>query len=260
MSELLQTVLPDTGNSSAEEQKAQGREEIAASSAVGTAEEKSAVLEAAGKVGAAGAAEKTTAERGEAEKSERISRAGRLKKMFSARRIALMAVFAALSYVVSLLEIAIFPSTPAFFLKLDLGNVFILLIGFLLGPVEGIIVCAIKELLRIFTSGTGGVGELANILVTTSFLLLPTVMYRFHKGLKVVIPSLVGGCLIASGMALLANRFILFQAFGIADVPGTFAETWGYILAFNLIKTSLVSLLTLLLYKRLSLFLKKMKI
>ena len=40
MSELLQTVLPDTGNSSAEVQKEQGREEIAASSAVGTAEEK----------------------------------------------------------------------------------------------------------------------------------------------------------------------------------------------------------------------------
>lgn len=259
MSELLQTVLPDTGNSSAEEQKAQGREEIAVSSAVGTAEEKAAELAAAGKVGAAGAAEKRRRREEKRKKRTHFARR-KAEKMFSARRIALMAVFAALSYVVSLLEIAIFPSTPAFFLKLDLGNVFILLIGFLLGPVEGIIVCAIKELLRIFTSGTGGVGELANILVTTSFLLLPTVMYRFHKGLKVVIPSLVGGCLIASGMALLANRFILFQAFGIADIPGTFAETWGYILAFNLIKTSLVSLLTLLLYKRLSLFLKKMKI
>ena len=180
--------------------------------------------------------------------------------MFSAKRLATMAVFAALAYVVSFLEITVFPGTAAFFLKLDFGNVFILLVGFLLGPVEGIIACAVKELLRIPMSGTGGVGELANILITTSFILLPTVLYKFHKGLKVVIPALVGGCLIATGAALLANRFILFPAFSIADVPGTFAETWYFILAFNLIKTVSISLLTMLLYKRLSAFMKKMKI
>ncbi len=178
-------------------------------------------------------------------------------KMFSAKRLALMAIFAALSYAVSFLEFPIFPS--AFFLQLDFGNVFIMLIGFLLGPVEGVIVCAVKELLRIPLSGTGGVGELANIIITSSYLLLPAVLYKFHKGLKTVILSLGIACLIATGMALLANRFVLFSAFSIADVAGTFAKLWHLILAFNLIKTVLVSLLTLLLYKRLSFVLKKMK-
>lgn len=199
-----------------------------------------------------------TEQTGRAEQTETAK--NRKTKMFSAKRLATMAVFAALAYVVSFLEITVFPGTAAFFLKLDFGNVFILLVGFLLGPVEGIIACAVKELLRIPMSGTGGVGELANILITTSFILLPTVLYKFHKGLKVVIPALVGGCLIATGAALLANRFILFPAFGIADVPGTFAETWYFILAFNLIKTVSISLLTMLLYKRLSAFMKKMKI
>ena len=182
----------------------------------------------------------------------------RKENKFSAKRIAKIAVFAALAYVVSLLEFPLFPAVP--FLKLDFGNVFILLVGFLLGPVEGVIACAVKELLRIPMSGTGGVGELANILITTSFILLPTLLYKFRKGLKVVIPALVGGCLIATGAALLANRFILFPAFSIADVPGTFADTWAFILAFNLIKTVSISLLTMLLYKRLSAFMKKMKI
>lgn len=199
-----------------------------------------------------------TEQTGQAEQTETAK--NRKTKMFSAKRLATMAVFAALAYVVSFLEITVFPGTAAYFLKLDFGNMFILLVGFLLGPVEGIIACAVKELLRIPMSGTGGVGELANILTTTSFILLPTVLYKFHKGLKVVIPALAGGCLIATGAALLANRFILFPAFSIADVPGTFADTWAFILAFNLIKTVSISLLTMLLYKRLSAFMKKMKI
>lgn len=189
--------------------------------------------------------------------SEIPEKAG-LKKMFTAKRLALMAIFTALSFVVSLLDFPIFPQ--ASFLKLDFGNVFILLIGFLLGPVEGIIVCIIKELLRIPIGSTGGVGELANMIMTTSFILVPSLVYKFHKGLKVVVPSLFVGCLLASGAALLANRFILLPAFGIADPASFFAGVWGYILGFNLIKTIAICLITLLLYKRLSSFLKKLKI
>ena len=182
----------------------------------------------------------------------------KLKKMFSAKRLALMAIFTALSFVVSLFEFPIFPAAD--FLKLDFGNVFIMLIGFLLGPVEGIIVCVLKELLCILKSSSGGVGQLANILMTVSFIVVPAVTYKFHKGLKAVSPSLLIGCVLASVMALIANRFILFPAFGIKDAQGYFEKVWGFILGFNLIKTVSISLLTVLLYKRLSMFLKKLKI
>ena len=83
-------------------------------------------------------------------------RSNKTRKAFSARRAALMAAFVALSYVVSLLDFPIFPAAP--FLKLDFGNVFILLISFLLGPVEGVIVCILKELLRTIGSSSAGVG------------------------------------------------------------------------------------------------------
>ncbi len=182
----------------------------------------------------------------------------RAKEMFSSRRLALMAIFTALSFLVSLLEFPVFPNAE--FLKLDFGNVFIMLIGFLLGPAEGVIVCALKETIRITVSSTGGVGELANIIVTSSFLLLPSIAYKFHKGLKTVVPSMIAACLIATGAALLANRYILFPAFGFAAPAEVFQGTWSVILGFNLIKTASVSVLTLLLYKRLSTVLKKMKI
>ena len=181
-----------------------------------------------------------------------------LKYRLSAKRLALMAAFVALAYVVSLLDFPIFPATP--YLKLDFGNVFILLISFLLGPVEGVAVCVLKELLRIIGSSSGGVGELANMLTTSAFILLPSLVYQFRKGLKWVIPCLVAACFIGTGAALVANRFITFPLYMGAGAAAVFAEAFWFIVAFNLIKTAAVSVLSLLLYKILSNFLKIMKI
>lgn len=181
-----------------------------------------------------------------------------LKKRISAKRLAFMAVFVALSYAVSFWEFPVFPATPYF--KLDFGNVFILLVSFLLGPIEGIVVCALKECLRMIGSSSGGVGELANMATTSAFILLPSLVYRFRKGLKWVIPCLCGACLIGTGTALLTNRFINFPLYMGGAAAEVFADVFWFIVAFNLIKTASVSLLTVLLYKRLSNFLKKMKI
>lgn len=188
---------------------------------------------------------------------ERETKTEKKKKAFSARRAALMAAFVALAYVVSLLDFPIFPATP--FLKLDFGNAFILLIGFLLGPVEGVIVCVLKELLRMLGSGSAGVGEIANICATTAYILLPTIAYKFKKGLKTVVPCLIAACFIGTGAALLTNRFITFPLYMGDSAAAVFQETFWFIVAFNLIKTAAVSIVTLFLYKRLSNFLKKRK-
>lgn len=183
-----------------------------------------------------------------------------IKRRFTPKRLALMAVFVALSYVVSLWSFSIFPTTPVFFLELDFGNVFILLISLLLGPVEGVIVCVLKEALRIPVGSTGGVGELANMLMTSSYILLPSIVYRYKKGLKTVIWTLVGACLIGTASALLINRFITFPLFLKESGVTVFEKSFFLIAAFNLIKTFSIGILTFLLYKRLSIFLKKMKI
>ena len=190
------------------------------------------------------------------------------RKIFTTKRLVLMAMFTTLAYVVSRIEIPIFAATPASFLKLDFGNVFILLISFLLGPVEGIIVCVLKELLRLIGSSTGGVGEIANAIMTTSYILLPAIVYHYRKGIKTVIFTLAIACLIGTGTALLVNRFILFPLYAElmgGDIFGmtileAFTALWGFILVFNLIKTIAIGVLTMLLYKRLSNFIKRLKV
>ena len=137
---------------------------------------------------------------------------------------------------------------------------FILLISFLLGPMEGIIVCVLKESLRMIGSSSGGVGELANVAATSAYILLPSVIYRFRKGLKAVIPALIGACFIGTAAALVTNRFITFPLYMGEGAAAVYRDVIWFLIAFNIIKTSSIGLLTLLLYKRLSNFIKRMKI
>lgn len=190
----------------------------------------------------------------------KTSMKSRIEKHFSAKRIALMAIFVALSFTVSLLSFSIFPTSPVFFLELDFGNVFILLISFLLRPVEGVVVCILKELFRMLAGSTGGVGEIANMITTCSFILLPSIVYQFKKGLPTVILTLLGTCIIGTAAALLANRFITFPLFLKDAAVEVFYNGFWFIVAFNLIKTVSISVLTLLLYKRLSNFIKTFRI
>lgn len=190
-----------------------------------------------------------------------------VRKRLSAKRLALMAVFVALSYALSFLEIPM-PLFGASFLKLDFGNVFIILIAFALGPVEGVVVCLLKESLRCLSSSSLCAGELANFIVTSAYLLLPALLYQYKRNLKTVVISLSVSCLIATLVALVANRFIVFPTFAYLfggsifgmTVTEAFSAFWLAVLLFNLIKTVSVGILTMLLYKRLSKFLKKMKI
>lgn len=187
-------------------------------------------------------------------------------RFFTTKKIVLIALFTALSYVVSFLEIPL-PLFGASFLKLDFGNVFIVLIGFLLGPVEGLIVCFLKEGLRCLTSSSLCAGELANFIMTGAYLLLPSLAYKYKKSLKTVLVTLSISCVIATGVALLANRFIIFPTFAYLyggtifgmTVVEAFSAFWVAVLIFNLIKTVCVGLLTVLLYKKLSNFIKGLK-
>lgn len=175
------------------------------------------------------------------------------------RQIVGTALFSALSFVVSLLEFPVFPA--ASFLKLDFSAVFVLLGGFMYGPIAGVVICAVKELIRFaMGSGTGGVGEIANFLVIFSLIIVPTTVYRFKKGLPVVIITLIIGVLCMTGAALISNRFIMFPLYMGDGAVSAFNSLWHYIIFFNLIKGVAVSVIVFLLYKRLSALFRKINL
>ena len=164
-------------------------------------------------------------------------------------------MFATIAFIVSFIEFPIFPA--AGFLKLDFSGVFLLLSGFIYGPIAGVLACVVKELLRFVAgSSTGGVGEIANFIINFGFIFVPTLVYKFKKGLPVVILTLVCGCVIQTGLALIVNRFINFPLYMGVGASQAFNQLWVYVALFNLIKSVSVSLLTIILYKRISGFIK----
>ena len=188
-------------------------------------------------------------------------------KVFSTKNIAGMAIFSAISFLIYLIEIPIFAATPVSFLKLDLSNVFVMIAGFLYGPIPAMIVSLVKESIHILVGTTGGVGEFANVIITAFYVLVPSIVYRKKKGLKIVIITLIIGCLLQSGVSLLVNRFINFPFF-LGSIPFVPTETsdafyfsvWYYILLFNLIKSVIISVLTILVYKKTSYLFKKINL
>lgn len=178
-----------------------------------------------------------------------------------------MAVFSALSFVVYLLEIPIFASTPASFLELDFSNVFVMLAGFMYGPIPAIMITAVKELIHVAVGTTGGVGELANFIITSAYVLIPSIVYTRKKSLKSVVITLIIACVIQTGISLIVNKFINFPFFmGSAPFVPTeisnsmFSSLWVYILAFNIIKSVAISIVTIMLYKKVSYLFKKINL
>ncbi len=196
----------------------------------------------------------TNSETKEKREQAKASRGGVSKT----KKLAGTGIFAALAFVVSFLEFSVFPGTGASFLKLDFSLVLVLLAGFIFGPVSGFTTAAIKELLRFAAgSSTGGVGEIANFIVTAAFIAVPTIVYVYKKGLPSVAITLVIGSALEIAAALFANRFINFPLFMGDKAAESFAALWYFVVLFNFIKCVAISLITVLLYKKVSFLIKK---
>jgi riboflavin transporter FmnP len=160
------------------------------------------------------------------------------------------------------------PLFPAF-LKFDLSDVPALLGGFALGPLAGTVIELIKNLLFLFIKGTttGGVGELANFVIGTAWVVPAAIIYRKNKTKKNAIKALVAGAVSMVVAAALLNYFVMLPlyakimpieaiiAMGSAVNPNIVSfETlvlFG-ITPFNIFKTSIVSVVTALMYKKVS--------
>lgn len=183
-----------------------------------------------------------------------------LKKYFSATRIAYLALFTALSYVLYMpfLEFWIIPAVD--FLKIDFSNVFVMIAGFSLGPVAAVVVGVLKEILHALTfSSTVGVGELANIIVMLPYILVPSIVYKRHKGIKTVLITLAIGCVGQTLLSFPVNCFLNFPfylGFNWSAGMNFFLSVWYWVMLFNFVKTVLISVVVLVLYKSVSRLIK----
>ena len=183
---------------------------------------------------------------------------------FTATRISYLAVFTALSFILRLpwFEFYIIPAVP--FLKVDFSGVFALIAGFALGPVAGVVVSVLKELIYALSfSQSIGVGELANIIIMLPYLLIPTILYKKYKGIKAVLIFVSIGCVAQVIWSIPVNYFLTFPFYMnlYAHMPWSkgmeyYLSLWYWAVLFNFVKTVMLTVAALLIYKPLSRLIK----
>lgn len=155
------------------------------------------------------------------------------------------------------------------FMQLDISDLPVLIGAFTMGPVFGIIIAAIKNILALILKGTmtGGVGELSNFIISASFAALSSCVYRKKRTYNGAILSLALGVITMTILAMASNYFVVFPlygkvmpmdkiiAMGAAITPritGLFSMMIYSVLPFNLIKGFTTSAVMMLVYKKVS--------
>ena len=179
------------------------------------------------------------------------------------KKIILIGIFAAISTVLMFFELSlpIFPS----FLKLDLSTVIVLISGYVISPVAGVFVALVKDLIHIMFTHTGGIGELADFIV--SAVMVCTAAYariKIKNNYSTVIGMLMG-IVFATIIALLSNYFLLIpfyekimpldaiiemSAKAIPAINSKFTLIMYAFLPFNLLKFLVVSIFAYFIYKK----------
>lgn len=183
-----------------------------------------------------------------------------------------VAMLGVLSYVVMFLELAL-PMFPSF-LKMDLSDLIPLVGALALGPVAGILIELLKNLLHLITTHTGGVGELANFIVGSAFVATAGAIYAKHQTKKGALTALLCAILSMVVAGAVVNYFITIPLYGLvlglttdmivgmsASVIPAIHDKLTLILfafcPFNLLKGVVLTLITVPLYKKVSPLLKR---
>lgn len=125
-----------------------------------------------------------------------------------ARTIAVIAIMAALSTILMILEFSI-PIVP-WFLKFDFSDLPAFLTAFAISPLAGVAVELIKNILHLFFTTTSGVGELANFIVGASLVLPAGLIYRYRKNRRGAILGAAIGTIAAALISIPVNYFITY--------------------------------------------------
>ena len=203
------------------------------------------------------------------------------KNKLIVKTIALTGIMAALSTILRFLEFPLLFMAPEF-LKFDFSDLPALITAFAAGPLYGVIVEAIKNIVMLPISKTAYVGELANFIVGSIFVFSAGFIYKLKRTRKTALTGMISGTVIMTVSAAFLNYFFLIPFFAglfIKDpsmdirqktdiivslftavfpfIKDLFGAVLFSIVPFNILKGVVISIITFFVYKRVSDILKK---
>ncbi|EST55008.1 riboflavin transporter [Brevibacillus panacihumi W25] len=129
------------------------------------------------------------------------------------KRLVTIPMLAAVAFILQYLEFPI-PFTPSF-LKLDFSTLPALIGGLMYGPVAGVVIEVMKNVLHMLFKNTDGliIGEVANILAGSIFVVSAVLMQRLAKGKQGFLTGLAIGALLMTVVMAFMNAWFLLPAY-----------------------------------------------
>lgn len=194
-------------------------------------------------------------------------------KGISLRYITVTAVFSAVAAVLMMLSFNI-PLMPSF-IKFDFSELPVLIASFAIGPLGGAAVSLIKNLVNLFFTTTGGVGELSNFILSAVFAITAGTIYKHHKTRRGAAVAALIAAFTMAVVGVFSNYFIIYPLFSLIGwksemvlglyqaVNPNIRNLWQALCIFNLpftfIKGMVTFALSLPIYKKLSPIIKGRK-
>lgn len=187
------------------------------------------------------------------------------KKPINVRYMTMTAMLSAVAFVLMMLEFSV-PIMPSF-IKLDFSELPALIGSFSMGPLSGVVICLLKNLLHLPMSSTGGVGELSNFILGALFVVPAGMLYRRKKGRKSALIGSMIGAVVMALISVVTNYFIVYPFYTAIMPMDTIVAAYQVIypkadtllkclvifnMPFTFIKGLLNVLITFLIYKHIS--------
>lgn len=191
------------------------------------------------------------------------------QRILSTKKVTMIGMFSAIAAILHILDFPV-PFAPPFY-KMDFSELPALIGTFAFGPVAGVMIEFCKIVLKLIfkSTSTAFVGDMANFVVGCSFLLPASACYLFRKNKKSAVIGCVAGTLVMTIFGTALNAVYLLPKFAqlygmpldaiidmgtqinpsISDVTSLVAFC---VAPLNILKGSLVSLVTMLIYKKLT--------
>ena len=192
-----------------------------------------------------------------------------IQKPVNIRYMAVTAMLSAVAFILMFFEFSV-PFMPAF-VKLDLSELPALIGAFSMGPLCGVLVCLVKNLLHVLITTTGGVGELSNFVLGASFVLPAGFIYKRKKSRKTAIIGSLTGAVLMALISVVSNYFVMYPFYTaflpmdeiIAMYQAIFPGVNGLLeclivfnMPFTFLKGMISVVITFLIYKHISPVLK----
>lgn len=185
------------------------------------------------------------------------------------KKMAIVGLMGGLSMILMMFKFPL-PFMPPF-MDFDLSGLLEIIGGFMLGPVAAVFIILVKLLLKLVIMGSTSMltGEIQNFILSCAYVLPAVFVYRRHKTKKLAVEGMLLGTVVCAVVAVFTNLYMIIpfyvNLFGMSMdsiiemcskvnplMKDALTLALFGVVPFNLIKNGITSLLTLIIYKKIS--------